>query len=88
MGTDAILQFEIDVKRGVRDIGRNFSDQFVGSTPWGRVKGIANTAVADTLSNGGTFVLVVTDTKITMVQRAIAEDIFEPSPPSREGETG
>lgn len=67
----SVLQFEIDRKR--LDLST-----FVGMTDDShdrRIRNIGNTALKDTLKHGGTFVLVVTETKITMVQRPEAEEI-------------
>lgn len=66
----AILQFEVDVAR-VKDF-----DSAIGlERPFHRIYNIAQGAAWDTIKNGGTFVLVVTTKKITMVQRPDAEEI-------------
>jgi hypothetical protein len=71
----AVLQFEIDRPRWNATKGTTFqSDSFTGETPIGRLYGMVKTAACDTLFNGGTFVLVVTDTKVTMIQRSDAEE--------------
>lgn len=44
-----------------------------------RLFALASTACSDVIRNGGTFVLVVSDDKITMVQRTDAET-FEADP--------
>ena len=48
--------------------------KFSGETPMERFYFMARTAVADVVRNGGTFVLVASETKLTMVQRPEAED--------------
>jgi hypothetical protein len=70
----AVLQFEIDRKRWAATKDTSFNGPF-DDTPSKRLFNIAKTAAADTINNGGTFVLVVTADKITMVQRFEAEDI-------------
>lgn len=71
----AVLQFEIDRERwlGVdeRDIAARYNDE----KQLMRLHYIARTAISDTIRNGGTFVLVASAEKITMVQRADAEDL-------------
>lgn len=69
----AVLQFEVDKKR-LREFP-NFADsQYSGySTPFQHVFQLASNALQDTLDNGGTFVMVVSEEKITIVQRAEAE---------------
>lgn len=66
----AVLQFEIDRQRM-----RQYSGDPGLEGPVRRVRSLAETAVIDTLVNGGTFVLVVSETKITMVQRPDAEEL-------------
>jgi hypothetical protein len=70
----AVFQFEIDRKRFL-DRDSFQCERTVGETPVGRIEAIAKTAVVDTLRHGGTFIIVVTDDKITMVQRPDAEEI-------------
>ncbi len=73
----AVLQFEIDRKRW-KDTSEMFHrDPAYGNkeTPMDRFYYMAKTAVCDTIYNGGTFVLVATDDKITMVQRPDAEAV-------------
>ena len=70
----AVLQFEIDTKRFTET--KTFNATNFGETPWQRLYAIAKTAACDTLENGGTFVLVVTAEKITMVQRSEAEQLL------------
>lgn len=69
----AVLQFEFDRARAAKMPGT-----YIGTTlyaeGWYR-EVIIKHAVADTLCNGGTFVLVVSETTITVVQRAEAEKI-------------
>lgn len=70
----AVLQFEANRKR------LSSKESFVSDTagldsPDKRLLAIGFTAVKDTLRNGGTFVLIVTDETVTMVQRADAEDL-------------
>lgn len=70
----AILQFEIDRKR----VGSYPDDPNSMSTYKGidyRVWSIIQSAASDTYQNGGTFVLVATADKITVVQRPDAEEI-------------
>lgn len=74
--SDALLQIEISLNRFVKtQEDGNFSSRSNIETPWRRIHDIAKTAVMDTISNHGTFVLVSTPEKITMVQRATAEDL-------------
>lgn len=64
----AILQFEINRKRldGYPSIGSNNS--------FSHIKFLVRAAIADTYTNGGTFVLVVSDETITIVQREECSD--------------
>lgn len=71
----AVLQIEIDRKRWSSVAPRDYSANTVGEQPQERICHIAKTAAADTIRNGGTFVLVVSDDKITMIQRPDAESI-------------
>jgi hypothetical protein len=71
----AVLQFEIDRERWHATEDHFSVDQYSGESPGGRLFGMVKTAAIDTIRNGGTFVLVVTDEKITMIQRPDAEDI-------------
>lgn len=74
----AILQFEIDKKR-LRGFANVADTQYSGyRTPVQYIYQLATTALLDTFDNGGTFVMVVSKEKITIVQRAEAENI----PPS------
>lgn len=70
----AVLQFEIDRKRWAATKDVSFNGKF-DEKPYDRLYNMAKTAVCDTIYNGGTFVMVVTADKITMVQRIEAEDI-------------
>lgn len=70
----AVLQFEIDRKRFANK-DTFCSDSSIGESPSGRIYAMAKTAACDTIFRGGTFVLVVTPDKITMVQRPDAEEI-------------
>ena len=74
--SDAVLQFEIDRKRwaGLKADGVFNVASVVGETPYDRLYAMAKTAVCDTIRNNGTFVLVATPDKITMVQRTTTED--------------
>jgi len=72
----AVLQFEIDRKRWNDDASFNVA-KYSSETPYDRLYAMAKTAVCDTIFKGGTFVLVATDDKITMVQRPDAEDMPE-----------
>jgi hypothetical protein len=68
----AVLQFEIDRKRWID------TESFHGGykeTAAERLYAMAKTAVCDTIHLGGTFVLVATPNKITMVQRPDAEEL-------------
>lgn len=71
----AVLQFEIDRRRWLNTSGHDFSANSVGEKPGERLRHMVRTAAADTLANGGTFVLVVTPDKVTMIQRPDAEEI-------------
>lgn len=66
----AVLQFEID-----RERCNGYSTQPGAERPMHRIFNLAHCAAWDTISNGGTFVLVVTPDKITMVQRPTAEEL-------------
>lgn len=68
----AVLQFEIDRKR-VEKYPRDGST-CDGSPVW-KYQRLFQAAMYDTLRNGGTFVLVVTEDKITAVQRPDAEPL-------------
>lgn len=69
----AVLQFEIDRKRvaaypdDVNSYGEN------NRAAW-RWRGIAHQALNDTLANGGTFVVVASPDKVTIVQRPDADE--------------
>lgn len=72
----AVMQFEVNYERAAKTKeDGTYSGQFIGETPWGRIKGIATTSVLDTIMHGGTFVLVCDKAKktITMVQRPDVE---------------
>lgn len=71
----AVLQIEIDRKRWCGVADRDYSANTVGEKAHERLVHLAKTAAADTIRNGGTFVLVVSADKVTMVQRPDAEDI-------------
>lgn len=73
----AVLQFEIDRIRwnGVADNDFAKHVSYSDEGPVARLKYIARTAINDTIRNGGTFVLVASKDKITMVQRPDAEEI-------------
>ena len=64
----AVLQFEIDRKRWS-------GKPFPGDTTNGVLERLVAGTAMDTLRKGGTFVLVVTDDKLTMVQRPDAEEL-------------
>ncbi len=71
-GGTAVLQMEFDVTSFMRTVKEgNFCGTY-SETAWNRIYNIAKTAVCDTIHNGGTFVIVVGDGKITMVQRTEA----------------
>lgn len=69
----AVLQFEIDRTRWVESTPA-FNGEY-GDNPMKRLRFMVKTAVCDTVNNGGTFVLVVTADKVTMIQRPDAEEI-------------
>lgn len=69
----AVFQFECDRKRW--QSGPFVPAFSIGENSLMRLKAMAQTAAIDTLLNGGTFVMVVTATKVTMIQRADAEEI-------------
>jgi hypothetical protein len=73
----AILQFEIDRKRwnGVAENDFSKHANYTDEGPAARLKYIARTAINDTIRNGGTFVLVASADKITMIQRPDAEEL-------------
>lgn len=68
----AVLQFEIDRKR-VRGYPRDGSDA-AGSAVW-KYQRLLQAALYDTLENGGTFVVVVSEDRITAVQRTDVEPL-------------
>lgn len=72
----AVLQFEIDRTRWLNPNAADLVSKG-GETPMERLRYLASTAMRDTIRNGGTFVLVATEDKITMVQRADAETFEE-----------
>jgi hypothetical protein len=74
----ALLQFEVDKKR-LNDFA-HVSDSDGQRTPSQHVLMLARLVLRDTFENGGTFVVVVSADKITMVQRAEAEDLPEKKP--------
>jgi hypothetical protein len=63
----AVLQFEINLER----LRSYPNGKWVGA--FGTVKELIDMAQQDTITNGGTFVLVVTPETITVVQRPDAE---------------
>lgn len=71
----AVLQIEIDRKRWSSIASRDYSANTCGEQPHERVFHLAKTAAADTIRNGGTFVLVVSADKITMVQRPDSDEL-------------
>lgn len=71
----AILQFECEWQR-VRD----YSATPGLEKPKDRIYHLAHCAAWDTLQNGGTFVLVVGNGKITMIQRPDADDFDQQTP--------
>jgi hypothetical protein len=77
----SLLQFEVDKKR-LRGFA-NFADsQFNGfRTPTQYIYKLASGALLDTFNNGGTFVMVVSEDKITIVQRKEAESLDEEKAP-------
>jgi hypothetical protein len=68
----AVLQFEVDRKRWVSTNSNDIASK-IGESQTERLHFIARTAISDTIRNGGTFVLVASPDKITMVQRPDAE---------------
>lgn len=66
----AVLQFECDWTR-VKD----YSTTPGLEKPKDRIYHLAHCAAWDVLMNGGTFVLVVGNGKVTMIQRPDAEDL-------------
>jgi hypothetical protein len=68
----AVLQFEIDRKRLNGFV--NFRDGAHSFTPIDQIKHLARIALVDTFDNGGTFVMVVGQDKITIVQRMDTEE--------------
>jgi hypothetical protein len=76
----AVLQFEIDRERWRLTSGDTYRAATTGEKPSDRLYYMAQTAVNDTLLNGGTFVLVVSETKVTMVQRPEATELDEEKP--------
>jgi len=64
-----VLQFEIDTKRS------SAYEKIGGENASERIYYLAQCAAWDTLRSGGTFVLVVAEGKVTMVQRTDAADI-------------
>lgn len=71
----AVLQFEIDRRRWLGTNPHDMAGKYSSETMPERLEYIARTAISDTLRHGGTFVMVVADDKITMVQRPDAEQI-------------
>lgn len=72
----AVLQFEIDRERWKDSAPSFFSEnEFTTKNPIDRIYAMAKTAVCDTIHRGGTFVLVASPSKITMIQRPDAEEI-------------
>lgn len=72
----AVLQFEFDRKRvrAMKRVTSRVSDESVNV----HVHDVIRGAVQDVIDNGGTLVLVVTEHKITIVQRPDAEDLDTP----------
>lgn len=70
----AVLQFEIDRASWFGTAKDDISRTTSFETMEDRLYHIARTAIADTLRNSGTFVLVASEKTITMVQRADAEE--------------
>ncbi len=69
----AVLQFEIDRERS-DGFGRD-SELVTGSARW-KYTNLLIQALRDTLQNGGTFVVVSTNDRVTAVQRPDAEDVL------------
>lgn len=69
----AVLQFEVDRVRlvGMRKRRINLPETFASND----TIAIAHAALDDVFKNNGTFVCVVSDNKITIVQREGAEDL-------------
>ena len=73
----AMLQFEIDrerLKGYPEPLLRSKQSMDIVDADY-VVHRLIHTALADTLRNGGTFVVVVGPTKLTVVQRQDAEDL-------------
>ena len=66
----ALLQFEVDKSRMIK-----YANIDGHRTPAQYVFKLATTALLDTFDNGGTFVMVVSKEKITIVQRSDAADM-------------
>lgn len=76
----AILQFEVDRKRLRKMEAKNaLSAAGVAYTVTAESAALATirAALDDTIVSGGTFVLVATDDKLTVVQRPKGDDPFE-----------
>lgn len=69
----AVLQFEC-----TRERLRGYSADPGLEKPTDRIYHMAHAAAWDTIKNGGTFVLVVSADKITMIQRPDAETFDDP----------
>jgi hypothetical protein len=64
----AVLQMEIDLTRWI-DTKDFFSAKYHGETPWDRLYAIAKTAACDTLTQGGSLVIIRSGDIVTLVQR-------------------
>lgn len=69
----AVLQLEIDRARWLGVASADIAGKYSDEKQIDRLHYIARTAISDTIRNGGTFVLVASPDKITMVQRPDAE---------------
>lgn len=69
----AVMQFEFDRKRirSMTKTTRRYEDETVNIHAHDVIRG----ALEDVLANGGTLVLVVSEQKITIVQRPDAEEL-------------
>lgn len=71
-----VMQFEVDRPRWNAMKGTTFQNENgFSADPVNRLYAIAKGAACDVLYRGGTFVLVVTDKTITMIQRPDAEEV-------------
>lgn len=84
----AVLQFEIDRERWLGVADQDIATNGISEPQIKRLHHIARTAISDTIRNGGTFVLVAGKKKITMVQRADADEIEDDAVLTSPDQTG